>query len=210
MKLLLITITAIIFSIGIGCSQVESLNSDSSDSNSETIIELQNQVNELEKENILLMEKYQELENKLNNYNLVKKPLIEKPNSGNNRPKTEDKNPIPENGERCQLNGGEMVPNLWSGKDTSSNYCNQCTCMNGALACTKMACNPDGNTNNEFAFKDFWKWYNSPEMEAQVMVRGFNVPSKAEYASTITGIENITLDEAKRWSPTSNWANPYI
>ena len=67
MKLLLITITAIIFSIGIGCSQVESLNSDSSDSNSETIIELQNQVNELEKENILLMEKYQELENILNN-----------------------------------------------------------------------------------------------------------------------------------------------
>ena len=72
MKSIIIIITATIFSFGVGCSQVESLNSDSSDGNSETIIELQDQVNQLQKENTLLMEKYEELENKLNNYNLVK------------------------------------------------------------------------------------------------------------------------------------------
>ena len=69
MKSIIIIITATIFSFGVGCSQVESLNSDSSDGNSETIIELQDQVNQLQKENTLLMEKYEELENKLNNYN---------------------------------------------------------------------------------------------------------------------------------------------
>lgn len=203
MKSIIIIITATIFSFGVGCSQVESLNSDSSDGNSETIIELQDQVNQLQKENTLLMEKYEELENKLNNYNLVKKPPIV-------NPKPDEKNPNPENGEKCQLTGGEVVPNGWSGKDTGSNYCNQCTCMNGALACTKMACIPDGNANNEFAFNDFWQWYKSPEMEAQVMVRGFNVPSRAEYASILTGIENITFGEAKKWTPSSNWDNPYI
>ena len=73
---------------------MESLNSDSSDGNSETIIELQDQVNQLQKENTLLMEKYEELENKFNNYNLVKKPPIV-------NPKPDDKNPNPENGEKC-------------------------------------------------------------------------------------------------------------
>ena len=203
MKSLLVVITITLFSFGLGCSQLESSKSDSLDSTSETIIELQNQVNELEKENTLLMEKYQELENKLNNYNLVKKPPIGQPN-------TVDKKPKPENGERCQLSGGEMIPHGWSGKGTGSNYCNQCTCMNGALACTKMACNPDGNRNNEFAFNDFWEWYKPPEMEAQVMVRGFNVPSKAQYASTLTGIENITFEEAKEWIPPIDWTNPHI
>jgi len=203
MKSIIIIITATIFSFGVGCSQVESLNSDSSDGNSETIIELQDQVNQLQKENTLLMEKYEELENKLNNYNLVKPTL-------NVNPKPEDKSPKPESGERCQLSGGEMIPNGWSGKDTGINYCNQCTCMNGALACTKMACNADANTNNKFAFNDFWQWYKAPEMEAQVIVRGFNVPSRAEYASILTGIENITFGEAKKWTPSLNWDNPYI
>ena len=40
----------------------------------------------------------------------------------------------------CKLSGGELVDDGWGGKDTRSNYCNQCRCMNGALACTKMAC----------------------------------------------------------------------
>jgi PBP1b-binding outer membrane lipoprotein LpoB len=40
----------------------------------------------------------------------------------------------------CKLSGGELVEDGWAGKDTGSNYCNQCKCMNGNLACTKMAC----------------------------------------------------------------------
>ena len=40
----------------------------------------------------------------------------------------------------CKLTGGQVVLDGWSGKDTGTNYCNQCRCMNGMLACTKMAC----------------------------------------------------------------------
>ena len=40
----------------------------------------------------------------------------------------------------CTLKGGEVVQKGWSGKDTGSNYCNQCMCLNAGLACTKMAC----------------------------------------------------------------------
>ena len=40
----------------------------------------------------------------------------------------------------CTLTGGEVVQDGWSGKDTGSNFCNQCFCTGGALGCTKMAC----------------------------------------------------------------------
>ena len=40
----------------------------------------------------------------------------------------------------CKLSDGKLVDDEWIGKDTGSNYCNQCRCMKGALACTKMAC----------------------------------------------------------------------
>ena len=40
----------------------------------------------------------------------------------------------------CVLSGGEIVEDGWVGKDTGNNYCNQCRCMDGAMACTKMAC----------------------------------------------------------------------
>ena len=40
----------------------------------------------------------------------------------------------------CTLKRGEVVQKGWSGKDTGSNYCNQCMCLNAGLACTKMAC----------------------------------------------------------------------
>tara|TARA_B100000029_G_scaffold480728_1_gene529032 strand:- start:143 stop:925 length:783 start_codon:yes stop_codon:yes gene_type:complete len=40
----------------------------------------------------------------------------------------------------CILAGGEKVEEGWSGKDSGNNYCNQCKCMKGNLACTKMAC----------------------------------------------------------------------
>jgi hypothetical protein len=57
-------------------------------------------------------------------------------------------------------------------------------------------------TNKEFiCYQDFWKWYTSPEMEAQVEVRGFNLGSKATYAEQLTGIENIMFDEARTWEP---------
>ncbi len=41
----------------------------------------------------------------------------------------------------CKLSGGELVDDGWDGWDTGSNYCNQCRCMNGGLACTEMDCN---------------------------------------------------------------------
>ena len=40
----------------------------------------------------------------------------------------------------CTLSGGGLVKTGWSGKDTASNYCNRCKCMDFGLACTKMAC----------------------------------------------------------------------
>ena len=42
---------------------------------------------------------------------------------------------------QCILSGGESVNFGWVGKDTGDNFCNNCFCnINGALACTKMAC----------------------------------------------------------------------
>ena len=32
-------------------------------------------------------------------------------------------------GVTCTLNGGEVVEKGWSGKDTGTNYCNQCMCL---------------------------------------------------------------------------------
>ena len=49
--------------------------------------------------------------------------------------------------ETCRLTGGEIVQKGWSGKDTGFNSCNQCRCMQGGLACTKMACSPIPATN---------------------------------------------------------------
>ena len=46
----------------------------------------------------------------------------------------------------CTLSNGEKVEEGWSGNDTGNNWCNKCRCMNGNLACTRMACinsNPD-------------------------------------------------------------------
>jgi len=45
-----------------------------------------------------------------------------------------------EQGGTCALTGGEIVKEGWSGKDTGSNYCNQCMCLDAGLACTEMAC----------------------------------------------------------------------
>ena len=47
-----------------------------------------------------------------------------------------------EEGGSCTLTGGEVVKEGWSGKDTGSNYCNQCMCLAAGLGCTKMACPP--------------------------------------------------------------------
>jgi len=47
-----------------------------------------------------------------------------------------------ENSNTCLLTGGEIVQEGWSGKDTNSNSCNQCRCLQSGLACTKMACQP--------------------------------------------------------------------
>jgi fructose-specific phosphotransferase system component IIB len=38
----------------------------------------------------------------------------------------------------CTLSNGQVVPAGWSGK--SSDNCNTCSCRNGFLACTEMAC----------------------------------------------------------------------
>jgi len=40
----------------------------------------------------------------------------------------------------CTLSGGETVAHAWGGKDTGSNFCNQCICNNGMLMCTRMGC----------------------------------------------------------------------
>ena len=47
-----------------------------------------------------------------------------------------------DNIDTCRLTGDELVLEGWSGKDTGTNWCNQCRCMKGGLACTKMACLP--------------------------------------------------------------------
>ena len=121
-------------------------------------------------------------------------------------------------GNKCKLSGGEVVPYGWSGKDSGSNYCNHCKCMAGGLACTKMLCGYKQPLKKplkkplmyEFAYKDFWNWYQAPEMEAAVMVRGFRNPSRAAYAAKLTGVADITFEEAKKWQPPSGWVNPYI
>ena len=43
--------------------------------------------------------------------------------------------PKPMGGHDCQLTGGEIVAEGWSGKDTGANYCNQCMCIGGKMAC---------------------------------------------------------------------------
>jgi len=40
----------------------------------------------------------------------------------------------------CQLTGGEWVSPAWVGPDTGNNFCNSCTCQDGTLACSKLAC----------------------------------------------------------------------
>jgi len=47
----------------------------------------------------------------------------------------------------CKLTGGEEVSEGWSGNDTGNNFCNKCRCMNGALACTRMACIPKDSSS---------------------------------------------------------------
>jgi len=40
----------------------------------------------------------------------------------------------------CTLTGGESVEDGWSGNDSGTNSCNTCQCNDGALACSRMAC----------------------------------------------------------------------
>ncbi len=54
---------------------------------------------------------------------------------------SDDQNQKDQKLKSCKLSGGELVDDGWIGKDTGSNYCNQCRCMNGGLACTEMDCN---------------------------------------------------------------------
>jgi len=64
------------------------------------------------------------------------------------------------NTKTCELSDGELVDDGWSGKDTGSNYCNQCRCINSKLACTRMACvskntsNKDSDSDEEQRKKD--------------------------------------------------------
>ena len=44
----------------------------------------------------------------------------------------------------CTLSNGEIVESGWSGYDTGLNYCNTCSCSDGALLCTYMLCDPCG------------------------------------------------------------------
>lgn len=43
-------------------------------------------------------------------------------------------------GSECRLPGGKVVEDGFSGKDGGRNYCNTCTCSNGAGTCTEMFC----------------------------------------------------------------------
>jgi len=40
----------------------------------------------------------------------------------------------------CNLTGGGVVQDGWSGGDTGTNSCNRCFCTDGVLGCTKRAC----------------------------------------------------------------------
>ena len=44
----------------------------------------------------------------------------------------------------CFLSNGDVVSSGWSGFDNGLNYCNSCTCENGILSCTEIACDPCG------------------------------------------------------------------
>ena len=44
-------------------------------------------------------------------------------------------------GATCTLDDGTIVENGWSGSGTGDNWCNSCSCENGSLSCTEMACN---------------------------------------------------------------------
>ena len=59
-------LTVIIY-FSLGCSQIKPLDTEPTNS----IIDLQNQIEQLDKENDLLNERFQELDKKLDNYNLV-------------------------------------------------------------------------------------------------------------------------------------------
>ena len=59
-----------------------------------------------------------------------------------NQPTFNDNSSMDNSDNFCTLNSGEEVEEGWSGNDTGSNFCNKCRCMNGNLACTRMACIP--------------------------------------------------------------------
>ncbi len=68
----------------------------------------------------------------------------------------------------CTLSGGEVVEAGWSGKDTGSNFCNQCSCMQegpnmGGLVCTEMACAPN-TTSKAAKAQDQYQKYDNSEM----------------------------------------------
>ena len=54
----------------------------------------------------------------------------------------------------CKLTGGETVTDGWAGKDTGTNHCNQCRCINGMLACTKMACLDSSKPSSDLSMPD--------------------------------------------------------
>ena len=44
----------------------------------------------------------------------------------------------------CTLSNGEIVESGWFGNDTGLNYCNTCSCEDGALFCSYLPCDPCG------------------------------------------------------------------
>ena len=64
------------------------------------------------------------------------------PEPNENQPTFNDNSSMDNSDNFCTLNSGEEVEEGWSGNDTGSNFCNKCRCMNGNLACTRMACIP--------------------------------------------------------------------
>eukprot|EP00754_Rhynchopus_humris_P030959 Rhum_TRINITY_DN15305_c0_g3::Rhum_TRINITY_DN15305_c0_g3_i1::g.151678::m.151678 len=41
---------------------------------------------------------------------------------------------------QCKLSDGTLVPHGWSGQGAGDNWCNSCSCADGALACTRASC----------------------------------------------------------------------
>ena len=41
---------------------------------------------------------------------------------------------------QCRLSDGTVVPHGWSGQGVGSDWCNSCTCEDGMLSCTELAC----------------------------------------------------------------------